>query len=169
MDDVTAGAQATLPQPQNRPATLGTGYFEFAPGVGLTTSTALGGSVAGPAFTGKGWLVGAQGRVSFPSGTWTFTTTLKGQGAGVGHLVIGMWKVNDSGAAVGSPIIDPTGAGENMIANIASAAGTAAPIVTTINGVAAISLAQDEHLYVQFWRRQTTGSAGYSHHGALHV
>ncbi len=165
-DDATAGAQPILPQAQNRPVLVGgfaaLGYYEFAPGVALTSSTATNTALpGGPAFSGKGWLVDGGGRVSFPSGTWTFTTKLKGEaGNGTARLVIGMWKVNDSGAVVGSPIIDPTGAGENTTANIATAAGTASAIVTTINGVAAISVAVDEHLYVQFWRRQTVGSSG---------
>ena len=165
-DPAAPDTRTILPQAQTRPlagiGTTGVGYYEFAPGIALTTSSITSPTVPGPAFTGKGWLVDGPGRVSFPSGTWTFTTSLKGQatGAGIAHLVIGMWKVNGSGAVVGSPIIDPTAAGENLSANIATPAGTSSPIVTTISSVAAISLAADEHLFVQFWRRQRTASTG---------
>jgi large repetitive protein len=162
MDDTTAASQPILPQTQNRPVALtGTGYYKFVPGVPLATTSATSTAVASPAFTGEGWLVDAAGRVSIPTGTWTFTTTLKAQASnGVAHLVIGMWKINGSGAVVGSAIIDPTSTGENMTANIATVSGTASAIVTTINSVPAVSLGADEHLFVEFWRRQTTASTG---------
>ena len=159
MDDATANTKAILPQAQNKQVGGATSWYEFAPGPSLAPgafSTAL----ASPLFAaGHGWVVDAPGRVSIPSGNWTFTNNIKGTAGGinVAHLVIGMWKVDDSGAVVGSPIIDPTGVGENTVANIATAAGTAAAIVTTINVGAAITLAAGEHLYVQFWRHQTAG------------
>lgn len=159
--DSSPDMRAILPQTQNKPATFGTGYYKFVPGVPLTTTSATSASVASPAYTGEGWAVDASGSVSMPSGTWTFTTTVKGSASnGVAHLVIGMWKVDGTGAVVGSPIIDPTTTGENTTANIATVAGTGSAIVTTINGVPAVSLGAGEHLFVQFWRRQTTGSTG---------
>ena len=160
MSDATANSQALLPLSQTKQMAFATGFYEFAPGGTFATTAATSSSVASPAFSGKGWLVDAAGRVSIPSGTWTFTNNIKGTaGSGTARLVIGMWKVNDSGAVVGSPIIDPAGAGENTVANIATVAGTASAIVTTFNGVGAISLAAGEHLYVQFWRHQTTASS----------
>jgi large repetitive protein len=161
MPDASAGP--VLPQSQNRPVTsTGTGYYEFAPGVAMASSGLTSGvGAATPAFSGHGWLVDAQGKASIASGTWTFTTKLtnaNGALGGTAHLVIGMWKVNDSGGVVGSAIIDPTSGGENTTANIATGAGTASAITTTINGVPAISLLSTEHLYVQFWRRQTVAA-----------
>ena len=158
--DATADVAANLlPLTQNRQTSGagGLGYYEFVPGVPLVTTTSVSTKVASPAFSGKGWVVDAPGRVSIASGTWTFTTKFKGtaNAGNTAHLVIGMWIVGDTGAVVGSPLIDPTGAGENMTANIATTAGTVSAITTTINGVPAISLAADQHLYVQLWRRQT--------------
>jgi hypothetical protein len=154
-----ASATPVLPQSQTRPVSFsGTGYYEFAPGAALATSSVTSPTVGSPAFDGKGWVVNASGGVNLAAGTWTFTNNVKAQaGNGTAHLVIGMWKVNDSGTAVGSAIIDPTTAGENTSVNIATFSGQ---VTTTINNVAAISLAANEHLYVQFWRRQTVASSG---------
>ena len=162
VSDATADvAPNLLPQSQNRPAVLATGYYEFVPGVPLSSTSATSTPVSSPAFSGKGWVVDAPGGVSIPSGTWTFTTKLIGKaGNGVARLDIGMWKVDSTGAVVGSAIIAPATTGENATANIATTAGTASPIVTTIASVPAITLQANEHLYVQFWRHQTTGSTG---------
>ena len=160
--DVSTDVPANLlPQTQNKPSGTTLGYFEFAPGVPLATTAATTMPVPSPAFTGKGWVVDAPGRVSIPSGPWTFTTKLKGTGnaTNTAHLVIGMWVVDDTGAVVGSPLIDPLSTGENTTANIATTAGTTNPIVTTIASVPAVTLATNQHLYVQFWRRQTVATA----------
>ena len=131
--DPSPDTRAILPQTQNKPATItGTGYYKFVPGVPLMTTAQTSTSVASPEYTGEGWTVDASGRVSIPSGTWTFTTTLKGSaGNGVAHLVIGVWKVDGTGAVVGSPIVDPATTGENTNtnANIATTAGTTSAIV----------------------------------------
>ena len=171
LDDGTLSLGAAVPQQAQNTLTGLTnadlGYYEFTPG------GAPGAKVASPAFSGHGWVVDAPGAVSIASGTWTFTNNLKAlpngglSKNGVADIVIGMWKVNDSGAVVGSPIIDPTVAaptgGDNAVTNIAIAAGynynSGAPLgltTTTVTGVPAISLAANEHLYVQFWRRQKT-------------
>jgi hypothetical protein len=172
LDDGTLSLGATPPaQAQNTLASLlpaDLGYYEFVPG------GASGAKVASPSFSaGHGWVVDAPGTVSIASGTWTFTNNLKASPLaaatknGTADLVIGMWKVDDSGAAIGSPIIDPTVAaptgGDNTVTNVAIAAGynynSVAPAgltTTTVTGVPAISLATGEHLYVQYWRRQKT-------------
>jgi hypothetical protein len=172
LDDGTLSLGAAPPQQAQNTLTGLTnadlGYYEFVPG------GAPGGKVASPGFSGRGWVVDAPGAVSIVSGPWTFTNNLKAlpNGGlaknGTADLVIGMWKVDDTGAVVGSsPIIDPTVAGptggENTGTNIAIAAGynynSGAPAgltTTTVTGVPAISLAAGEHLYVQFWRRQKT-------------
>ncbi len=160
--DATSDVVANLlPQSQNRPAVAATGYYEFVPGVPMASTLATSTPVASPAFSGKGWVVDAPGGVSIPSGTWTFTTKLIGKaGNGTARLDIGMWKVDSTGAVVGSAIIAPATTGENATANIATTTGTTSPIVTTIASVPAITLQSNEHLYVQFWRHQTAGSTG---------
>ena len=159
--DTTVNAQTILPLSQNRPATFATGYYAFVPRSPMTTTSATSSSVASPTFSGKGWLVDGAGAVSYAAGTWTFTTNLRtpGTSTGTAHLVIGMWVVDATGAVVGSPLIDPTSGGENTTANITTNAGTTSPISTSIS-VPAFSIGNGQHLYVQFWRRQTAGSTG---------
>ena len=160
LDATTDVAANLLPLTQNRPVAglvAGIGYYEFAPAVPLKLTTSVSTNLPSPTFSAKGWVVDAAGRVSIPSGMWTFTNKFKGTAGPVGttgHLVVGVYVVDDTGAVV-STVIDPTGAGENMVANIATTAGTASTITTTINGVGALTLAANQHIYVQYWRRQT--------------
>ena len=156
--DATADVPANLlPQTQNRPPLSGLGYFEFVPGFPLQSTTATTTAVASPAFSGEGWVVDAPGGVGIAAGTWTFNLKFRGTAGAVGNtarLDIGMWIVDGTGAVVGSAVIDPTGAGENAAANIATSLGTTTAIQTQI-AVPAITLQPTEHLYVQFWRHQT--------------
>src|SRR4029077_8266911 len=124
------------------------GYQEFAPGVALTTNPSQCPSLAAtscttpavgaPAADGKGWIVDANGDVTFPSGTWTLraSTKLNIQGAPsclaaaapngpcVVHLVFGMWESTTVPfPPVSTPLIDPTSSGENAT-NLATTSGT---------------------------------------------
>ncbi len=153
MNDATAAGQPVLPQAQNRIPLGVVGYQNFAPG-GYADASLDSALDPGPYTTpnGKGWIVDGGGAVSFPTGPWTFKANVQQSGgSGTAHLAVGMWKVTVSGNAITSStmLLDPTGAGENST-NFISGASIAHAV--TVNG---FSLAPNEHLYVQFWRRQT--------------
>ena len=174
-----ASLGALLPQSQTRTATFnGTGYYEWIPGNSNPTSATSGNfptpQPASPAFDGKGWVVDAAGGVSFAAGTWAITVkiTSSGSAASVAGLDIGMWKVDNSGAVI-CTLVDPTGSASASCyppatsvsgvnpsgANISTAAGTTNPITSNLS-LPAFSLDPNQHLYVQFWRHQTTNSTG---------
>jgi hypothetical protein len=174
LDNVAdASLGALLPQAQTRTtASLGTGYYEYAPGNALSDTNTNGdfAKVSGgsPVFDNEGWVVDGPGGVSFAAGSWSVTVKItSAAGNGIARLDVGMWIVNDAGSVVGSALIDPTCAsspcssgvpGENGSANIATVAGTSAAIPTNFL-LPAFSLARDQHLYVQFWRHQTAVSS----------
>ena len=176
-DNVADGSLGPLlPQAQTRATVGSTGYYEFAPGNALTNNLTSGdfANVASPAFDGKGWVVDGSGGVAFPSGSWSVTVKLASFGgspilAGTANLAIGIWVVNDSGAVVGSPVVDPScssapcGSGGVPGANasgknIALGSQTSVAITSTFGSVPAFKLAHDQHLYVQLWRNQTAGA-----------
>jgi hypothetical protein len=157
-----------LPQAQNRLASAFSstctattcGWLEFVPGVAITSTTANGtpATTAPSAPTGKGWLVDDSGSVHFAPGDWTFSVQTKNGGAstsGTAHLVVGMWKVTTAGTAVGAPLVDPATAGEDTGTNLIDTTNAAKTVTHTVSNVPGFSLADDERLYVQFWRRQT--------------
>jgi hypothetical protein len=155
-----------LPQAQNRiasafsaPCTATTcGWVEFAPGVPVNTANNGPVSTSAPAApTGKGWLADSSGSVHFAAGDWTFTVELRNGGAsasGTARLVVGLWKVKTDGTAVGAPLVDPGGAGEQASQNLITGNTTPFTVAHTVP-MPAFSLAPDERLYVQFWRHQT--------------
>ena len=175
VDDIAdASLGSIMPQAQTRTtaSAAGVGFYVYAPGNGLTDNLASGdfAKVASRSFDGKGWVVDGAGGASFAAGTWTVTVKVTSAAAiGTARLDMGMWLVDDSGAVVGSPLIDPTcsaapcgsGAqpGENTVKNIATGAGTAAAITTSFS-LPAFSLPRNEHIYVEFWRNQTAMSVG---------
>jgi hypothetical protein len=157
-----------LPQAQNRLASAGNstctattcGWLEFVPGAPIT-STANGtpSTTAPSAPTGKGWMVDDSGSVHFTEGDWTFVVQTKNGGAstsGTAHLVVGLWKVTTAGVAVGAPIVDPATSGEDTGTNLIDTTNAAKAVTHTVPNVPAFSLATNERLYVQFWRRQTS-------------
>jgi hypothetical protein len=156
-----------VPQAGNRVSLFATGYAEFQPGVSQTvgTSNPVVGTLAGVAPNNKGWLVDTPGPVKFKAGTWSFTVRYKNGAAqlnGTAHLVVGMWRVKTAGGAITSstPIIDPsTAAAENGTNLRDPTVPPAIPPVRTVThdvlNVPLVTLAADEYLYVQFWRRQT--------------
>jgi hypothetical protein len=180
LSDAAAAANPVLPQADNRIATTFSstcaattcGYLDFSPGVAPATTAALTPPTlaVSPSATpdNKGWLVDGAGGVTFPAGTWTFQVRTKNSNPnGVAHLVVGVWKVTTSGGAVASStvILAPNCTGVGTPAGCPASAENGTNIVTAAASVQtiaapfslpAISLAAGEHLYVQFWRRQTT-------------
>jgi hypothetical protein len=168
MDDAAAQGQPVLPQSQTQiPYSASSGYQQFAPGQYAPVDPAYVGNPPldspmdpGPLTTpnGKGWIVDGSGGVSFPTGTWTFKANVQQPGGtGIAHLAVGMWKVTVSGGAITSStmLLDPTGAGESSTNFI----GASGPITHSVT-VNAFSLAPNQHLYVQFWRRQISSPGG---------
>lgn len=159
-----------LPQAQNRVAWVfmnpysctasNCGYEEFRPGIPVPnagTSFPSSPPAVSPTPTGNGWIVGdGTDNVAFAEGAWTFRLQVKSgpMATGTAHLVVGMWKVTASGPTYSTPLIDPSGAGEETATNLIDTSNTFRPITHTVS-VPAFTLAPDERLYVQFWRRQT--------------
>jgi hypothetical protein len=155
-----------LPQAQNRISSAFSalctattcGWVEFAPGVPVNTANNGPVSTAAPtAPSGKGWLVDPSGSVHFAAGDWTLTVEMRNGGAsasGTAHLAVGLWKVKTDGTAVGTPLIDPGGVGEQTSQNLITGNTMPFTVAHTVP-VPAFSLAADERLYVQVWRRQT--------------
>ncbi|MEX2103162.1 MAG: hypothetical protein WD805_04295, partial [Gaiellaceae bacterium] len=155
-----------LPQAQNRiasafsaPCTATTcGWIEFAPGVPANVSNNWVPVASAPAApTGKGWFADSPGSVHFAAGDWTFTVQMQNGGnaaSGTARLAVGLWKVKSDGAAVGAPLVDPGGAGEQTTQNLITGNTMPFTVAHTVT-VPAFSLAADERLYAQFWRRQT--------------
>ena len=157
---------------QNRIATSTTGYQEFQAGVkpALSTSnTPAPMASASTTPTNKGWIVDGAGAVTFAPGTWAFTNTVtENYTSGSAQIVVGMWKVTAASNAVSSStlLVDPNCAAAPCSSG--AAPGSAAPGSTnfitssgsstqTLNvSLGAVSLASTEHLYVQYWRWQTT-------------
>jgi len=187
VSDAAAAGNQALPQADNRIATLFSstcaattcGYIDFSPGVapattGMTTPPTL---AASPSATpnNKGWIVDGAGGVTIPAGTWTFQVRTKNSNLnGVAYLIVGLWKVTTSGGAVAgsTTILAPSCTGVGTPAGCPGSAQNGTNIVTAANSVQtiahsvslpSISLAAGEHIYVQFWRRQTTS---YSSGGA---
>jgi hypothetical protein len=183
LSDALAAQNRVLPEASNRIATTFSstcaattcGYLDFSPGVepapGSSTNLTPPTLTVSPSATpnNKGWIVDGAGSVTFPAGPWTFQVRTKTNNSnGVAHLVVGVWKVTTSGGviATATPILAPncTGVGtpagcpgnaENTATNLVTAAATVQTVAHTVN-LPLISLAAGEHLYVQFWRRQTT-------------
>jgi hypothetical protein len=159
-----------VPQTQNRVRTMFSaicsagvtcGYAEFAPGVsmpiGVDTNSTLT-TTASTVPSAKGWIVDAPGNVGFAAGNWTFDVQTKSFNAnGVARLVVGLWKVTTSGGTItdSTLLLDPNGAGEQTTTNMITAANTTQRITHQV-ALPAFTLAAGEHLYVQYWRRQTT-------------
>ncbi|MDX6411925.1 MAG: hypothetical protein QOE91_1441, partial [Gaiellaceae bacterium] len=182
LSDVAAAANRTLAEASNRIATTFSavcgattcGYLDFSPGLepapaastNLTPPTLS----ASPSTTpnNKGWIVEGPGGVTIPAGAWTFQVrTRSSNNNGVAHLVVGVWKVTTSGGVVSgsTAILAPNCTGVGTPAGCPGNAENGTNLVTAANNVQtvthaislpAVSLAAGEHLYVQFWRRQTT-------------
>jgi hypothetical protein len=157
-----------LPQSQNRvasafsPACTATtcGYAEFAPGafVGTAGNSSPFTAAATPNFA-RGWLVDTPGPVNVAPGSWTFYVQTKSgvSTTGVAHLAVGLWKVSVSGGSVTSStlLVDPNSAGEQTATNLINTSNSVQTVSHTVS-LPIVSLAAGEHLYVQFWRRQTS-------------
>ena len=180
MSDATAALQPTLPQTQNRfSSTLGTtGWDDFEPGVATSLTNLPTGSTAFPqnpaaanpsligiaGITGKGWIVDANGGVSFAAGTWTFQVNVKAS-SGVNassDLAVGMWKVKVSGGAITSStmLVDPSGAGEPDANTNTITSGSTQHSISLSVPHSPFSLASDEHLYIQLYRDQWKTTSG---------
>jgi hypothetical protein len=165
-DAVVMVAARQLALTQNRVAfttfscTLGTncGWASFAPGIPLGTSNNTPLSATAPtAPAGAGWLVDVPGGVHFGGGAWAFQVAVKSgvSASGTARLVVGMWKVTTSGAAVGSALIDPATVGEKTDVNLIATTNQPKTVTHTVSGVPAFTLESSERLYVEFWRHQS--------------
>jgi hypothetical protein len=172
---MTSSSTTGTPQGDTRPRVAASscmtssacGYFPFSPGVLASGSfpTAVTPTPTIPA-TCKGWIVDGSGGMAFPAGSWQFAVDVKvgvGGATGAASLVVGMWKVDNSGAPVaGGTLINPTAASSDMSINMIPFAGTTHLFsFATPPSVSAFTLAANEHLCVQVWRYQyqwaTTG------------
>src|SRR5579884_2200155 len=155
---------------QNRIALGATGYQDFQPGFnpGGIASTPAPAASASTTPNGKGWLVDGSGAVTFAAGTWTFNNTVTDiNNNGVATLAVGMWKVKISGGSITSStlLVDPdctaspcpSGAAPGAASPGTNFVGGAAVSVSLSPSLPSFSLASDEHLYVQYWRWETTG------------
>jgi hypothetical protein len=164
--DATVNSQGQLPLTQNRVAFVfggvcgatNCGWAEFAPGVplGLNNNSPM--SAAAPtAPTTKGWLVDLPAGVHFAAGDWTFLVrTQSGSSAsGIARLAIGLWEIDSSGAALGSALVDPAGAGEHTATNLIDTTNAPKTITHLVPNLPAFTLDEGNRLYLQFWRHQT--------------
>jgi CheY-specific phosphatase CheX len=161
---------------QNRIKLSASGYQDFEPGVGpgiLDNKPTAPVASASTTPTDKGWIVDGAGGVTFAAGTWTFTNTAKSGAStnGSAQIVVAMWKVTVSGNAVNTAtlLVDPNCTASPCSSGAAPGSATAGAagsnfitsggtmVTQTLSAsLPAISLASDEHLYVQYWRWQTT-------------
>jgi hypothetical protein len=165
VDTSTATSGTLLPQADNRvavvPAT--TGWAPFVPGVSLMSSvsnTAVSGTVPSIPASCTGWIVDAAGGMTFPAGLWTIGAQARpdANGNGAAVLTAAVWKVNDSGTTVsGGTVVPPTDGGSFTLN------GMSQTVSVSYTTSAPTTLADNEHLCVQFWRHQTTA---YSSGGA---
>jgi hypothetical protein len=167
--DPPAGT-AVLANADNRVAAFNTGYIDFSPGVAPTSTVAnlpptIGPSAVIPA-TCKGWTVDGSGDVTFPAGGWAFTVAVKSNGSASGQafLVVGVWKVDGSGAPVaGGTILDPATASDgsqNLITAAATTQVITYPAPASTIALPTFALAEDEHICIQFWRHQQVAYSG---------
>jgi hypothetical protein len=146
--DAGTGAANTLTS--NEPARNATGYYQWNPGV---ANTALG---TPGAATGRGWLIDPiGGATGFPAGTWSFTVRTDIAGttliAGTANLAVGLWHSPLAGPAV--PVLPVTD--DPLAQNLRT---QLTPKTTTVSfNLPKFSLASNETLYVELWRRQTVG------------
>jgi hypothetical protein len=187
---VTAQPGSASPATQNRIALNTTGYQDFWPGYKPTLSTQNTPSAVAPEPTSapttpdnKGWVVDGSGAVSFAPGWWTFEANVK-ENSSTGEaatLAVGMWKVTVSGGTIQTwtLLVDPNCSTAGSCALGAAPGDAILPtpgtnFIVTGSGLALVqlpvdlsgfSLANGEHLYVQYWRHQTvafTGTASYT-------
>ena len=139
------------------PSSNATGYYLFKPGTSNTSSQSQ-----GTAPKGFGWVQDLAGGTGFVAGSWSFTveTQIPSSNlvAGTAILSFGVWKGTISGngnfhstQTVFPPTDDPAAQ------NIRSALGFRSTTVTY--SLPAFSLAANERLWVEVWRRQVTGIA----------
>lgn len=170
--DAVVNASPILPQAENRVAfnlaSPVTGYTLFRPGVPVSAVASDNTPVTSSASTvptGTGWMVDGPGHVAFAGGNWTLRVQTKSvNGNGTAHLVVGIWKVKVQGGAISTStlVLDPNDAAAENGTNLITSANTIQTITHTVS-LPTVQLQTDEHLFVQFWRRQTvayTASGG---------
>jgi hypothetical protein len=162
--DTVASPACGLARSENRVAAGAVNtWYDFAPDTIASTSPFGGDTTAATTplgHNGKGWLAEGAGSVHFPADTWRFTFPTRGANtSGAAQLTVGLWKVRDDGTVTGQ-LLAPTN-GTQTHSKAGTLVTTASVIQTTTVEVlvGAFSLADDEHLYVQLWRNQTTAYA----------
>jgi hypothetical protein len=156
-DTSTATSGALLPQADNRVNLATTGWAAFVPGTTLplaTSNTTVSSSQPAIPSSCTGWIVDASGGMSFPAGQWTIDAQVRpdANGNGAAALTAAVWKVNDSGSTVSGGTVVPVTDGGSFTFN-----NTNQTVSVTYTASSPTTLADSEHLCVQFWRHQTTG------------
>jgi parallel beta-helix repeat protein len=137
------------------PTSGATGYYQFKPGTGNTSSQTQGTSPKG-----FGWVQDLAGGTGFPAGSWSFTveTQIPSSNlvAGTAILSLSVWKGTIGGNGnfhSTQTLLTPTD--DPAAQNIRSALGLRSTTVTY--SLPAFSLAANERLFVEVWRKQVTG------------
>jgi len=151
-----------LPRSENRVANMAVNnWYSFVPG-NISSTSPFGGddlAAATPlAHNAKGWIAEGPGSVHFQAGTWRFVVPTRSVNtSGAAKLTVGLWKVRDDGTVTDQPL-GPTNGTQTHSSPGSLVTTTSVVQVTTVDvAVGAFSLAENEHLYLQLWRNQTTG------------
>ena len=152
---VTTAPSAANSATTTTPAANAAGYFLFKPGSGNTSAGTPSGTEAG-----TGFIQDLSGGTGFRAGSWSFSVKTQIPGTtlvtGSAVLSIGLWKGTISGKGafrstqtILTPTDDP--AGQNIRSSLS-------PVTTTVTySLPAFSLASNERLYVEIWRKQVGG------------
>ena len=152
---VTTAPSAANSATTTTPAANAAGYFLFKPGSGNTSAGTPSGTEAG-----TGFIQDLAGGTGFRAGSWSFSVKTQIPGTtlvtGSAVLSIGLWKGTISGKGafrstqtILTPTDDP--AGQNIRSSLS-------PVTTTVTySLPAFSLASNERLYVEIWRKQVGG------------
>ncbi len=160
-DTSSATSGPLLPEADNRFALSATGWSAFTPGTSLAIPTAnttpVSSSLPSIPSSCAGWVVDAQGGMSFAAGTWKVDVQarpdLNATGAAV--LTAAIWKVDDGGNTIPGGTVVPVTDGSSFAFNSMSQTVSVSYATSSVT-----TLADNEHLCVQFWRHQTAGASG---------
>ncbi len=124
------------------------GYTQFIPGV----SNSLNGQIMPAAPNQQGFIYDVPGNTTVPAGNWTFNISYENFAIlGTGYVMVCPWKLkfNNGNLETFSQI----GACTQGADNIQSKSYTLLSTTVTISGLPAVSFANDEYLYVEYWMK----------------